>query len=85
VVATINGQDILNMTGGSSGNQTSQYTNVYLNVSGVTFDSVMMTSSNYAFEVDNVTVGNPVPIPTAAWLLGSGLMGLVGIRRRVNQ
>ncbi len=24
----------------------------------------------------------PVPIPAAAWLLGSGLMGLVGIRRR---
>jgi hypothetical protein len=24
----------------------------------------------------------PTPIPAAAWLLGSGLMGLVGIRRR---
>jgi hypothetical protein len=24
----------------------------------------------------------PTPIPAAAWLLGSGLLGLVGIRRR---
>ncbi|MCD6534458.1 MAG: VPLPA-CTERM sorting domain-containing protein, partial [Deltaproteobacteria bacterium] len=23
-----------------------------------------------------------VPIPSAAWLLGSGLIGLIGIRRR---
>jgi hypothetical protein len=27
----------------------------------------------------------PTPIPAAAWLLGSGLMGLVGIRRRTGQ
>jgi hypothetical protein len=26
----------------------------------------------------------PTPIPAAAWLLGSGLMGLVGIRRRTR-
>jgi len=25
---------------------------------------------------------SPVPIPAAAWLLGSGLAGLVGIRRK---
>jgi len=26
--------------------------------------------------------GNPVPIPAAAWLLGSGILGLAGIRLR---
>jgi len=28
------------------------------------------------------TSATPTPIPAAAWLLGSGLMGLVGVRRR---
>lgn len=27
---------------------------------------------------------NPVPIPTGIWLLGSGLVGLIGIRRRTK-
>jgi len=27
---------------------------------------------------------NPVPVPGAAWLLGSGLIGLVGLRRKGN-
>jgi hypothetical protein len=25
---------------------------------------------------------SPVPVPAAVWLLGSGLLGLIGIRRR---
>lgn len=32
----------------------------------------------------NVTNAAPVPIPTAAWLFGSGLLGLVGVARRRN-
>jgi hypothetical protein len=33
--------------------------------------------------VDNIKFeGSPVPVPGAVWLLGSGLVGLVGLRRR---
>lgn len=40
-------------------------------------------SSGIAWAVHDGDVGAaPVPIPAAAWLLGSGLMGLIGARRR---
>ncbi|MFX7013402.1 VPLPA-CTERM sorting domain-containing protein, partial [Acinetobacter baumannii] len=33
--------------------------------------------------VDNVIVtASPVPVPAAIWLLGSGLFGFAGLRRR---
>lgn len=38
--------------------------------------------------IDNVSLkvtSTPVPIPCAAWLLGSGLIGLVGLRRRFKK
>jgi len=34
---------------------------------------------NYEAWVANI---NPIPIPGAVWLLGSGLIGIVGIRRK---
>jgi hypothetical protein len=40
------------------------------------------------FIVDSVALeitGTPVPVPAAVWLLGSGLLGLIGIRRRKNR
>lgn len=39
--------------------------------------------NDHALAIDNVTFeAVPTPIPAAAYLLGSGLLGLVGIRRR---
>jgi hypothetical protein len=35
-----------------------------------------------AVVADAGTTATPTPIPAAAWLLGSGIMGLAGIRRR---
>jgi hypothetical protein len=37
-----------------------------------------------SFKLDNVSL-SAVPIPAAAWLLGSGLIGLIGIRRRFRK
>lgn len=38
------------------------------------------------FQLDNIVLeANPVPIPGAAWLLGSGLIAMVGIRRKFKK
>jgi hypothetical protein len=39
------------------------------------------TRTYYALAVHSGEVVAPVPIPAAVWLLGSGLIGLVGLRR----
>lgn len=83
------GTEVLSLTGSqvitptaANGNQTAPSTNLYVNFLGLDdFNQVMLTSTQYAFEADNMTV-NPVPIPAALWLLGSGIIGLVGIRKK---
>jgi hypothetical protein len=40
--------------------------------------------STSAQSLDSSTTATPTPIPAAAWLLGSGLMGLVGMRKRTQ-
>lgn len=39
---------------------------------------------SYAFAMDNLDV-NIVPIPGAMWLLGSGIIGLVGLRKKFKK
>lgn len=37
-----------------------------------------------AFAVHDGNVGASVPVPAAVWLLGSGLLGLIGLRRKMH-
>ena len=43
--------------------------------------SVSWDSGVYGVQFDNINV-SAVPVPAAAWLLGSGLLGLFGLRRK---
>jgi len=58
---------------------------LYLMATSQTLGMIMFTGGQgqplptLSFEVDSVT---PTPIPAAVWLLGSGLFGLVGLKRR---
>ena len=42
-----------------------------------------MSSSQFAFEADNIAIG-VVPEPLTLILLGSGLLGLFGLRRKIS-
>lgn len=42
------------------------------------------TINGGVIEYQGLVGSSPVPVPAAAWLLGAGLVGLVGIRRKVR-
>lgn len=52
-------------------------------ISSITFDEPDGYIARTSFIIDNLTVAaNPVPIPSAIWLFGSGLISLIGLARR---
>ena len=58
-----------------------------LNNTTITHLSAAGTNGAFVAANDSLEIGSPgtvtaTPIPAAAWLLGSGLLGLVGIRRK---
>ncbi len=83
VVASFTGTDIASPNA-ANGNQTAPSTNLYVNFLGLPdFDSFKMISTQYAFETDNIAVGNvAVPEPGILILLGLSMMSVAGLRRR---
>lgn len=47
--------------------------------------AIRTTSAGNTIFIDGAPTVSPTPIPAAAWLFGSGLAGLVGLRRRMQQ
>jgi hypothetical protein len=56
----------------------------YFDTSGDVIYDPYPTGGSAGFDLDAIGVMNAVPIPGAVWLLGSGLLGLVGFRRKRN-
>jgi hypothetical protein len=87
-IATFSGAAIAGLTGlVADGDQQSPLSNRYVNFDfGAAFyDEVVLSTSNFAFEVDNIAFGDPpVPVsePGTVMLLGSALYGLFIRRRR---
>ena len=83
-VGSLTGSAVTPTATGDQGSNGTFYVNIN---SDLAFNRVVMTSSQFAFEFDNLAFAKDeqvgeVPLPAAAWLLGSGLLGLFGIARR---
>lgn len=85
-VASFTGSQVINPSA-ANGNQTAPSTNLYVNFIDLPdFNSFRMASTQFAFEADNIAIGNVVPEPGTMMLLGIGMFGLaVYGKRRMNK
>jgi hypothetical protein len=87
-IATFSGTAVAALTGlAADGDQQSPSSNRYINfnLGDAFYDEVMLSTTNFGFEVDNIAFGDPpAPIsePGTLLLLGSSMYGLALVRRR---
>lgn len=80
LVAAFTGDDVASPANGGQGLGGTYY----VNITGIDFDEVVATSTNFAFEFDNVAYGNgavPEAATIAVWT-GLSLLGGIAYRRR---
>jgi len=91
VITTITGTSLIALFKGTSGNKTSDSSNIYVNLffsPDEQFTSFSFKTTGIAFEMDNVVVGfnvSAIPEPGSVALLGLGLAALGVTRRRKTQ
>ena len=82
LVGTVTGAQVIGLPNGNQGEQGT----VYVNINADPFTSVVLTSTSYAFEIDNVSYAEtPQTVPdggATVALLGLALSGLGLLRRR---
>lgn len=83
-LATLTGTDLASVASvNPNGNwATGAYWNIWASNSNEYFNMVKFVSSTNAFETDNHASLSAVPLPAAAWLFGTGLLGLLGLNKR---
>jgi hypothetical protein len=93
LIQTMTGRSLLTQAGGTSGDQDSPESNLYVAIDftfAESFTKLRIDSTGAAGEFDNIVIGLqnrpavPVPAPTGIALLGLGLLGL-GLRKRLRK
>lgn len=89
LIAKITGTSLISQFKGTSGNQTADSSNIYVNLffdPAERFTSFAFSTSGIAFEMDNLAVGvnvaRKLPEPSSLALMGLAMAAIVVLRRR---